>query len=68
MKLPHFLSRKKFEQLRKQDEQVFAEASEFALLRLEQCIADLRLLVPPADRRNADSSRPSALRKYTDLF
>ena len=45
MKLPHFPSRKEFKQLSKQEEQVFAEARELALLRLEQCIADLRLSV-----------------------
>jgi hypothetical protein len=46
MKLPHFPSRKKFEKSSKQDEEVFAKASELALLRLEQCIADLRISVP----------------------
>jgi hypothetical protein len=46
MKLPHFLSRRKLGRLSKHDERVFAEASELATLRLEQCIADLRLSVP----------------------
>ena len=39
MHLPHFLSVKR-------DEKVFTEARELALLRLEQCIADLRIAAP----------------------
>ena len=46
MKLPPFLSRKKIEAISKEDEQVFAEAKELALLRLEQSIADLRIWTP----------------------
>ena len=53
MKLPHFPSLKKIEKSRRQDEKVFAEASELALLRLEQCIADLRITVPK--KRNSAS-------------
>jgi hypothetical protein len=37
---PHFRRLKKTAQLTKQDERVFAEASELAQLRLEQCIGD----------------------------
>ncbi len=40
MRLPRFPFRQKFEKSSKHDE-VFAEASELASLRLEQCIADL---------------------------
>ena len=67
MRLPHFASRNKFDGLSKQDEKVFAEASELALLRLEQCIADLRISVPILK----DSIPPRGhqlLRKYTNLF
>ena len=44
MQLPHFLSR--VHKPSKQDEKVFTEARELALLRLEQCIADLRIAAP----------------------
>jgi hypothetical protein len=44
MQLPHFLSR--IHKLSRQDEKVFTEARELALLRLEQCIADLRIAAP----------------------
>jgi hypothetical protein len=67
MKLPHFSSRKEFEKLSTQDEQVFAEASELAVLRLEQCIADLRI----SAARMRDTIRPAGLqpsRKYTNPF
>lgn len=40
---PHFPSRKKTPKLTRRDERVFAEASELARLRLEQCIADLHI-------------------------
>jgi hypothetical protein len=43
---PHFPSRKKTAKLTRQDERVFAEASELARLRLEQCIADLHICLP----------------------
>lgn len=47
MKLPQLSSRTKSpEQLSKKDEEVFAEAKELASLRLEQCLADLRIFVP----------------------
>ncbi len=68
MKLPHFASRKQFDKLSKQDEEVFAEATELARLRLEQCIADLRISVPVIMR---DAIRPRGLqplRKYTNPF
>jgi hypothetical protein len=51
MKLPHFLSIKRIEKLSKQDEKVFTEASELALLRLEQCVANVRM--PALTMRNA---------------
>jgi hypothetical protein len=43
---PHFPSRKKTPKLTRRDERVFAEASELARLRLEQCIADLHIWLP----------------------
>jgi hypothetical protein len=46
MKLPYFPSRKNSQKLNQQDDEVFAEASELAVLRLEQCIADLRISAP----------------------
>jgi hypothetical protein len=67
MKLPHFASRKKLDKLSKQDEEVFAEASELALLRLEQCIADLRISAPiMRDPIRPDGLQP--LRKYPNVF
>lgn len=66
MRLPHFRSHKKFEKLDKQDEEVFAEASELALLRLEQCFADQRIPGPTM----RDAIRPprglQPLRKFTN--
>jgi hypothetical protein len=53
MRLPHFRAHKKIE--KKQDEDVFAEASELALLRLEQCIAEQRIPDPPM----RDAIRPA---------
>jgi hypothetical protein len=44
MRLPHFRAHKKIK--KKQDEDVFTEASELALLRLEQCIAEQRIPGP----------------------
>ena len=65
MKLPHFLSRKKFTQLSKQEEQVFAEASELALRRLQQCIDDARFSVPTM----RDATQPTQpLRRHRNLF
>jgi hypothetical protein len=46
---PHFPSRQKTPKLTRRDERVFAEASELARLRLEQCIADLHIWLPTAD-------------------
>jgi hypothetical protein len=46
MKLPQFPSRKNSQRPNKQDDEVFAEASELAMLRLEQCMADLRISSP----------------------
>jgi hypothetical protein len=46
MQLPHFLSVKSIHKLSKQDDKIFAEARELALLRLEQCIVDLRTPAP----------------------
>ncbi len=44
MKLPfpYFRSRKRAAKSGRQDEELFAQASELALLRLEQCMADLQ--------------------------
>jgi hypothetical protein len=67
MKLPYFSSRNKIESLSREDEKVFAEASELAQLRLEQSIADLRVWVPAMnDTRDGSGSRP--LKKITNLF
>ena len=67
MKFPHFPSRKKIERLSRQDEKVFAEASELAQLRLEQSIADLRMAVPALnDTLSPHGVRP--LKKFTNLF
>ena len=64
MRLPHFPSRKTLSE-GKQDEKVFTEAGELALLRLQQCIADLRISVPTM-REAPRGLQP--LRKLTDLF
>ena len=64
--LPRFSSREP-EKLSRQDERVFAEASELALLRLEQCIADLQIWVPTPNNALAPGGlRP--LRKFTNLL
>ena len=68
MRLPRFPSRKNSqEQLSKQDEQVFAEASELARLRLEQCVADLRIWLP-AMRENPKRRNGSQQQRLTNLF
>ena len=59
MRLPHFPWRKKVEALSRQDEKVFAEARELAILRLEQSVADLRMWVPMDD--------PLRPRKFREL-
>jgi hypothetical protein len=59
MKFPHFRS-KNVEGLSKQDETVFAEASELALLRLEQCIADLQIWAP----KRPDTPDPRTVRPF----
>jgi hypothetical protein len=67
MKFPYFSSRKKIERLSREDERVFAEASELAQLRLEQSIADLRVWIPAMnDTGDGRASRP--LKKFTNLF
>jgi hypothetical protein len=43
---PHFPSRQKTANLTRQEERVFAEASQLVQLRLEQCIADLQIWPP----------------------
>jgi hypothetical protein len=63
MKLPRFLSIKKIEKLSKQDEKVFTEASELALLRLKQCVADVRM--PALTMRNAVRPLGTAYAKKT---
>jgi len=63
MKLPLFPARKKSpEYLSTTDEEVFAQAKELASLRLEQCIADLQIVVPKVQ----DATRPP-LRKVNLL-
>ena len=67
MKLPQFPSRKNSQKPNKQDDEVFAEASELAVLRLEQCMADLRISVPEL----AGPMQPRGLhplRRFTDPF
>jgi len=66
MKLPHFPSLKKIEKSGRQDEKVFAEASEPALLRLEQCIADLRITVPK--KRNSAPWTSAAEKTHEPLL
>ena len=67
MKFPPFPFRKKAQDLSKQDEKVFAEASELAQLRLEQCLADLQIWGPPVNDTPAPrGNRP--LRRLPDLF
>jgi len=58
MKFPYFSSRKNIEKLSKEDERVFAEASELAHLRLEQSIADLRICPAMTDVPDAAGIRP----------
>jgi hypothetical protein len=53
---PHFPSRQKTAKLTRQDERVFAEASELAQLRLEQCIADLQIWPPTTNHALHDQS------------
>jgi hypothetical protein len=67
MKLPRFPFRKKVQDFNKQDEKVFAEASELAQLRLEQCIADLDIW-PPAIEHPLVSLGHRPLRKLSNLF
>jgi hypothetical protein len=66
MRLPHFLSVKRIQKLSEQDEKVFTDARELALLRLEQCIADLRNPVPPI--RNASRSHGHLTTEKTHEF
>ena len=67
MKLPQFPSRRNSQKTNKQDDEVFAEASELAMLRLEQCMADLRISVPeikgPVEPRGL-----APLRRFTNSF
>jgi|SRR5436190_3559027 hypothetical protein len=53
MKLPHFSLRKKVGTLNRHDEEVFAQAKQLALLRLEQSIADRRHMPPKGTFRRA---------------
>lgn len=66
MKLPQFRFRRKIQPL-DQDEKVFDQASELAQLRLEQCIADLRLDVPPAEDTLLQRG-DRTLRSFTNPF
>ena len=67
MKLPQFSSRRNSQKPNKQDDEVFAEASELAMLRLEQCMADLGITAPeikgPVEPRGL-----SPLRRFTNSF
>jgi hypothetical protein len=67
MKFPHFASRKNTETLSKQDEKIFAEASELAQLRLEQTIADLRITAPTFNATSGPG-RDRSLAKVTNLI
>jgi hypothetical protein len=69
MRLPNFLSIKKVEKLSRRDEKVFSEASALALLRLEQCIADLRIPTPAtskAIRTGGASAAPGSFLESPD--
>ena len=66
MKLPRFQSLQRAEKASKLDEQVFAEASELALLRLEQCIADLRIWIPTV--REVTRAQHRSLKKFPGLY
>jgi len=71
MQLPHFLSAKRIHKLSKQDDEVFTEARELALLRFEQCIADLRNPVPAmrsATRPRGDSATEKTHESRVGLF
>jgi len=71
MQLPHFLSAKRIQKLSKQDHEVFTEARELALLRFEQCIADLRNPVPAmriATRPRGDSATEKTHESRVGLF
>jgi hypothetical protein len=63
--LPHFPLRKKTTKFTKQDERLFAEASELAKLRLEQCIADLHMWLPTT---NDTLIGRGPLKKLTNLL
>ena len=63
IQLPHFLSVKRIQKLSKQDAKVLTEARELALLRLEQCTADLRNPVPAM--RNAIRPRGGSATEKT---
>jgi hypothetical protein len=67
MKLPHFSARKEFENVAKNDEEVFAEASELAVLRLEQCIADLGISLPTMRNESGPRSH-QPLKNVSNLF
>ena len=67
MKLPQFSFRKDPQKSAKQDDEVFAEASELAMLRLEQCMADSRIPLAQIE----ETTRPRglhSLRKNADSF
>lgn len=64
MQLPHFLSVKKAGKLSRRDEKVFTEASRLALLRLEQCIADLRIPAPAMKGLTKTYAHSATERRY----
>jgi len=58
--------RKKVQTTSGQDEAIFAEASELAQLRLEQCIADLQIFSPERHDVPAKGG-PRPLRRFSKL-
>jgi hypothetical protein len=66
MKLPQFPSRKHSQKRSKQDDEVFAEAGELAMLRLEQCMADRRISVPEETKGSMQPRELHSLRRFTN--
>jgi hypothetical protein len=54
MKLPRFRSQKKLQELSSRDEELFAEASALAQLRLEQCRTELEIRTQKSASRDSD--------------
>ena len=66
MKFPYFEWRQQPGKLSRRDERVFAEARVLAMLRLEQCVADLRIPFPITAR--AIRRDDLQLRESADLY